>query len=104
MLEWSLGIQQASLEHSYSTFRSRGADRVLLEWYVRGRAVWQGAGRPSACVVSLVSSPRRTEFVTRLLLDNPLDTIQTHLQDVHSGAVAQSDVLVARRIKKTSND
>ena len=39
----------------------------------------------------------------RLLLDNSLDAVETHLQDVHSGAVAQSDVLVARRVKEAGN-
>lgn len=37
------------------------------------------------------------------LLDHPLDAIETHLQDFHSWAVAQSDVLVARGVEQISS-
>jgi len=35
-----------------------------------------------------------------LLLDNSLNTIETHLENIHSWTVAQPDVLVARRVKQ----
>jgi len=38
-----------------------------------------------------------------LLLDDPLNSIEAHLQNVHSGAVAQSDVLVTRRVEQISS-
>lgn len=54
--------------------------------------------------VSVSNSPGQAIARSKnLLLDNSLNGIETHLQNIHSGAVAQSDVLVARRVKQISS-
>ena len=54
-------------------------------------------------VLVLDSSRQPVAQRQNLLLDNSLDGIETHLQNIHSGSVAQSDVLVARRVEQISS-